>query len=133
MGLVCYYDTNMYKYLYAYHGAVYNDSEASREIEPIKNSNITRAVVFGGVRQHSIGSNFATPYLYLESSAKLKEDNLYRNLRLYENLICLSTGKRPMIGHPIEIDGGKSLLMKLLKNLVLAKKSIINQAYRLPD
>ncbi len=99
----------MYKYLYIYSHAVFNDSEASREIEPIENSNITRALVFGGVRQESIGRNFAAPYLYLESSAEIKEENLYRNLRLYENLMCLSTGKSPMIGHRVEIDDGKSL------------------------
>lgn len=99
----------MYKYLYIYPNAIFNDSEASRVIEPIKDSDITHAVVFGGMQQNSFGPNFAAPYLYLESNAEIKEDNLYRNLRLYENLICLSTGKRPMIGHRVDINGSKSL------------------------
>lgn len=109
MGLVCYYNIGMYRYIYVYYGAVFNDSQASREIEPIKNSNITRAVVFGGTQQHLLGRNFAAPYLYLESSTEIKEENLYRNLRLYENLMCLSTGKSPMIGYRLGIDNEKSL------------------------
>lgn len=116
----------MYKYLYVYYGAVFNDSEASREVEPIKNSDITRAVVFGGGQQRPIGPNFAAPYLYLESSAEIKEENLYRNLRLYENLMCLSTGKSPMIGHRIEIDGGK-LLDKIIEEHGVSEE-IYNQS-----
>lgn len=114
MGLICYYYIYMYKYLYAYYGAAYNDSEAYREIEPIEKSDITRAVVFGGLRNDFIGPNFAVPYLYLETKSEIKEDNLYRNLRLYENLICLSTGKSPVIGYRVEIDD-KSSLEEIIK------------------
>lgn len=99
----------MYKYLYVYPHAVFNDSESSREIEPIHNSDVTLAVIFGGVQRSPVGPNFAVPYLYLESSVEIKEENLYRNLRLYENLMCLSTGKSPVIGHSIDVNDKESL------------------------
>ena len=97
-----------HKYLFAYNNGIYNDSEAYREIEPIKDSDITRAVVFGGSTSQFNGSSFAIPYLYLESKNEIKEDRIYRNLRLYENLINLCTGKLLVTSVPMEINDDHS-------------------------
>lgn len=98
-----------YKYLFAYNSGIFNDSEAYREIEPIKDSDINRAVVFGGSSSKLMDSRFAIPYLYLESKSEIKEDRIYRNLRLYENLINLCTGKLLVVGTPVEVNKKHSL------------------------
>jgi hypothetical protein len=97
-----------HKYLFAYNNGIYNDSEAYREIESIKDSDITRAVVFGGSSENFIGSIFAIPHLYLESKNEIKEDRIYRNLRIYENLINLCTGKLLVVGNSVEISSKDS-------------------------
>lgn len=84
----------MYVYLYAYSTNIFNGSHPVFELEPIKSSDILRAVIFAGKGNISAGIPLGSVcYLYIESDRKIDAKNAYKNLRIYENLLCLVSGK----------------------------------------
>lgn len=93
----------MFRYLYAYQGSVFNGDTPSYELDPIVGSEVTRAVIFAG--KNNLPFNFASCHLYIETSKEMTDKTVYRNLRLYDNLLCLISGQ-PMYNRvSIDISG----------------------------
>ncbi|MBP9852836.1 MAG: hypothetical protein QG629_194 [Patescibacteria group bacterium] len=94
----------MHRYLYIYPNHVFNGEVALHELEPLQGSDVSRAVVFAG----KVNGPFRTVigavcYLYLETTSVLDASSVYKNLRLYENLLCLVSGKPSDPGQSIDI------------------------------
>lgn len=92
----------MFRYLFTYQSNIFNGRIPIYDLEPINSSSGTKAVIFAGksmmpVLDHSIS------YLYLEMNDELNIENTYLNLRLYENILCLTTGKPTSPSNRIDV------------------------------
>lgn len=93
------------RYLYAYPANIFNGDTPAYDVEPLKSSDVLSMVIFAGkpIGQFASMMDNAICYIYLESKAPLNEKNVYRNLRIYENLLCLNTGKPAEPGSNVDI------------------------------
>lgn len=98
-------ETRVFRYLYAYPSNIFNGDTQAYEVEPLNNSDVTKVTVFAG-KQIGVFADVMKDsicYLYLESAKALDSKNVYRNLRIYENLLCLNTGKATTHGNVVDI------------------------------
>lgn len=94
----------MFRYLYVYPSNIFNGDTPVYDVEPLKGSDITRLVVFAGKLQGSLASVFgAVCHFYIETKIQINAQNAYKNLRVYENLLFLNTGKPAEPGKSIDI------------------------------
>lgn len=91
----------MFRYLYLYQGSVFNGDTPFFELEPLQGSDVTRAVIFAG--KNNLPFEFSSCYLYLELSTEMQIETVYKNLRMYENLLCLISGQPTHNGSTVDI------------------------------
>lgn len=83
------------------------------ELEPLDGSDVTCAAIFAGKNVSLFGGvgkgafAYAISYLYLETDKKIDVASVYKNLHLYENLLCLVSGKPAGPGNSTSIDISK--------------------------
>lgn len=94
-----------HRYLYTYPSNVFNGDTQTYDVEPLNGSDITKMVVFAGkpLDRFVATMNSSLCYIYLESKSAIDSKNVYRNLRIYENLLCLNTGKPAGPGNSVDI------------------------------
>lgn len=98
------------------------------EVEPLQGSDVKRMVVFAGKPQGPLTSILgAVCYLYLETEVEINAQNVYKNLRVYENLLCLNTGKPAEPGNSIDLVEYKGL------DDILAVFGAEEKGYNKPD
>jgi len=99
----------MFRYLHIYSSNIFNGDTPVFELDSLNGSDVTRAVIFAGKPSHPFGAVLgAVCYLYLELSTELKPENIYYNLHIYENLLCLVSGKPGGPGQGVDISGKRS-------------------------
>lgn len=100
----------MHKYLFQLKINTYNNRQPFYEIKPLPNSDIKRAVLFGGQMQ-SLGRfktvgrirDIAITLIYLETTTLIEARNKYANVEKLCQMICLATGL-PANSEEIKID-----------------------------
>ena len=123
------------RYLYAYLSNNFNGDVPFYELEPLKNSDVTYAAIFAGKNIHSFGRvsegvfTHAISYLYVEANKKIDVANTYKNLHLYEKLLCLVSGKPAGAGNSRSIDISQYSDFDAIKSEFIASK----EEYDIPD
>lgn len=122
-------ENNAYRYLYYYPSNIFNGDTQTYDVEPLSNSDITKLVVFAGkpVGRLAPMMNDAICYMYLESKAAIGSKNVYKNLRIYENLLCLNTGKPAGPGNSIDVSEHPDI------DAVLKEYGAEDENYNKPD
>jgi len=121
----------VFRYLYAYPSNIFNGDTPIFELEPLQGSDVTRAVIFAGknirpfVKVEGVFA-YAISYLYLETDKKPDVANVYKNVHLYERLLCLVSGKPAGAGNLNSIDVSKHLDFESITKEYLAEEKEYN-------